>query len=81
MANNTTASSLCNYINIAHSNAESILSSLLDLQTVVADNNIHVLGISESFLKPADDSVLVEIPGFSIFRVDRLSIDRGGVAI
>ena len=74
-----TASSL--NINFCHSNAESVSAHLHDLQTAVFDNQLHVLGISESFLKPTIASRLVEIPGFKLFRVDRLSIDRGGVAI
>ena len=67
--------------NVAHSNAQSISAHLLDLRSVAADNNIHVFGISESFLKPGFPSNLVEIPDFTLFRVDRPSIRQGGIAI
>ena len=62
-----TASSLD--INFCHSNAESLSAHL------------HPSTAHLSFLKPTIASTLVEIPGFKLFRVDRLSIDRGGVAI
>ena len=78
-ASPATASSL--NINFFHSNAESLSAHLHDLQTVVFDNQIHVLGILESFLKRTIASRLVEILGFKLFHVDQLSIDRGGVAI
>lgn len=68
-------------LRIAHSNAQSILPHLHDLQAVARDNDLHVLGISESHLKPSSPA-LVEIADFNIHRVDRLGAKEcGGVAV
>lgn len=67
-------------LNIGHSNAQSIIPHLHDLEAVAMDNNLHVLGISESFLKP-DSPRLFEIPHYRLFRVDRLNKSAGGVAM
>lgn len=69
--------------NICHSNAQSIFAHLHDLSTIVHSNNIHVLGISESFLKPGDSStaITVSIPQYNLYRADRTGRRCGGVAI
>ncbi|OXU18063.1 hypothetical protein TSAR_010659 [Trichomalopsis sarcophagae] len=65
----------------AHSNAQLILPHLHDLQTVVRDNDLHVLDINESHLKPSSPA-LVDIEDFNLCRVDRLGNKGcGGVAI
>ena len=81
MANIPHKAPLTHNINFAHSNAQSLNAHVSDLQRVIQENNIHVLGISQSWLKPGMPPDLVEIPDFNLFRVDRLSIARGGVAI
>lgn len=69
------------FFKVAHSNAQSINPHLLDLRSVAIENGLHVLGISESFLKPGFSSALVEIENFKLYRVDRIGKDHGGVAM
>lgn len=68
--------------NIIHSNSQYILPHLHNLQSIVSEHNIHVLAISESFLKPGISSFTVAIPNTRLFRVDGLGNERGdGVAM
>lgn len=71
---------ICWVLRIGHSNALSIIPHLHDLEAATRDNNLHVLGISESFPKP-DSPRLFEIPHYHLFRVVRLNKKCGGVAI
>lgn len=68
-------------VNICHSNAQSINPHLYDLHTVARNNNIHVMRICETFLKPDMDSATVRLPQYVLHRVDRLGKGGGGVGI
>ena len=68
-------------INFCHTNAESMSAHLHDVYDAVSKNQVHVLGVSESFLKPQTASKLVNMPGYKLFRHDRTGLGRGGVAM
>ena len=69
------------YLNICHSNAQSLPLHISEIQKVAQDNNIQVFGITETYLTPSIPSIRVEIPHFNLFRVDRIGKAWGGVAI
>ena len=54
---------------------------MYDIFHVVHTNQVHVLGVSETFFKPEMASKLVNLPGYNLFRVDRIERERGGVAM
>jgi len=59
-----------------------LLSLTLDQLSVELDNyNVDVAIITETHLKKHHQSSLIKIDGYNIFRRDRLSRCRGGVAI
>jgi len=64
-------------------NARSVCNKALSLCEYVKDNNIDVFGITETWLKPADQSVIAELtpPGYTTLHIPRSSGRGGGVAI
>lgn len=66
---------------IGHLNEQSLAPRTHDVRNIIESYNAHVLGISESWLKPDSDIIPLSIPGYSLVRVDRLSKDSGGVAL
>lgn len=68
-------------ISVAHTNAHSLSCHFTDIQTIVLDKGIHVLGVSESWLKPKDHSSSVSIPNYHLLRNDRVGKGGGGVAL
>ena len=69
------------YLNICHSNAQSLPLHILEIHKVTQDNNIQVFGITETHLTPSVTSIRVKLPYFNMFRVDRICKAWGGVAI
>ena len=69
------------HFRVCHSNAHSIGPHLVDLRKSVLDSKAHVVGISESWLKPDRHSCTVSIPGYKLVRVDRIGAEQGGVAM
>lgn len=65
---------------IAHINAQSLLSHVDYLSYVFTNKQIHVIGVSESWLKPSLNTSLVALPGYTLYRNDRIGKGGGGVA-
>lgn len=53
----------------------------IDLHNVIDKFSLYLFAISESFLKPHILNDVIMIPGFNLFRNDRLGKDCGGVAL
>ena len=70
-----------NSLVFCHVNAESLQPHFVDIEQIIHAHNVHVLGISESWLKPHTSSQLFHIPGYVLVRHDRISNIRGGVAL
>lgn len=62
-------------------NVRSLTAHFPEVCDLVRNNNYDVLCITESWLKPAIPSYLVQIPGYELIREDRIDRVGGGVAI
>ena len=69
------------YLNICHSNAQSLSLHMSEIRKVAQDNNVQIFGITETHVTPSVPSITVEIPHFKIFRVDRIGKASSGVSI
>ena len=69
------------HINIGHINAQSLSPHMIDIQNTISTYNIHVMGISESWLTPESTSRSVNIHGYVLYRNDRKTKRGGGVAM
>lgn len=63
------------------SNARSILPKFDELCALVSAERPDVIGISETWLTDAIDSSLISMPGFTLFRDDRLLRKGGGTCL
>jgi Endonuclease/Exonuclease/phosphatase family. len=63
-----------------HFNAQSVPAHLHEIRTIIEDVDLHVILISESWLKPSLSDNLVRIPGYVLLRHDRGGKRGGGVA-
>ncbi|KAF4533551.1 hypothetical protein B566_EDAN001036 [Ephemera danica] len=68
-------------IHFVHINAQSLLSHFDYFYNAFMGLNIHVIAVSETWLQPCIKSSQISLPGYEIFRVDRLHKGGGGVAI
>lgn len=73
-------------LNVAHVNCQSISPALRsvkldELKCILRDSGIHVMGLSETWLKPYVLDKSVSVPGYSICRNDRPSGRGGGVGL
>ncbi|KAG5872115.1 hypothetical protein JTB14_036709 [Gonioctena quinquepunctata] len=60
---------------IAHLNIRSLFTGFQEFKEIVLENDIDIM-LSETWLGPDDHSVVVDIPGYTLFRKDR--VGRGG---
>ncbi|CAH1984017.1 unnamed protein product [Acanthoscelides obtectus] len=67
-------------LRIAHVNARSLVSGFDCFKSLVEDNDLHIVGVSETWLSDNIPSDVVSIRGFNLFRCDRQG-RGGGVAI
>jgi hypothetical protein len=75
--------SLLNYskqFKAAHINAESLRGHLDEVSEIFKPQQFDVVTISESWLKPSIRSSEVTLPGYQLFRTDRINKNCGGVA-
>ncbi|KAK9497403.1 hypothetical protein O3M35_004115 [Rhynocoris fuscipes] len=70
-----------NIINVAHINAQSLVGHFVDFSNYFVSNFFHIIGISESWLKPSVSSGEISLPNYNIFRCDRIRCNGGGVCI
>ena len=68
-------------INLVHLNIRSLVNKIDLFKTTFHDSNVHVLGLSETWLTNAIPDPLVEIPGYTIYRNDRMYNDHSGIHI
>ena len=66
---------------ILTANLRSIRNKVDELQYVAECNNVDAICISESWLSPQISDSVVAIPGYNLFRNDRMSTPGGGVCI
>ncbi|KAG5881976.1 hypothetical protein JTB14_011145 [Gonioctena quinquepunctata] len=55
---------------------KSSLTGFQEFKEIVLENDIDIMLLSETWLGPDDHSVVVDIPGYTLFRKDR--VGRGG---
>lgn len=65
---------------IAHINCRSLINTFDDLRDYILMQDLDIVGITETWLKPHIISRAVEIPGYTLFRADRDERRGGGVA-
>lgn len=63
---------------VAHINARSLIGNFVVLKDYLLLHNFSIVAITETWLSPAIDSQLLEIPGYHIIRKDRSDGRRGG---
>lgn len=66
-------------LNLMYWNANSVRNKIAEFYDFISTNNIHVVCLSETHLKP-DDNILSH-PDSIMYRLDRVDRDCGGVAI
>ena len=65
---------------VAHVNAQSLISHAVYLNYVFSSQKIHVISVSETWFKPSLSSDLASLPGYNLYRNDRIGKGGGGVA-
>lgn len=70
-----------NLLNVCHINAGSIFKKIDDLRQIFENTNVHLIAISETWLKSYHSKNSVKLEGFDVFRNDRQKIQSGGVAV
>lgn len=68
-------------IRIANFNARSLNTKFKELVEIVKQFNFTIICVTESWLKPKEFSYKYNIPGYELYRRDRLLKKGGGVAI
>ena len=67
--------------NVVHINAQSIPAHYPDMLLAFDNKNIHAVLVSETWFSPCLLSTSFSLPGFQLFRNDRINRAGGGVAI
>ena len=70
-----------NLLKIAHINARSIPKHAHEIDKILQDTVIDILGVSETFISQNTPENICKIPGYKLFHVDRDLKCRGGVGI
>jgi hypothetical protein len=68
-------------LKLCHINAQSLPCHFDDFNEIFSSVDFDVIGISETWLKPSLDSFTYALPGYSLFRNDRIGKAGGGVAV
>ncbi|KAL0869894.1 hypothetical protein ABMA27_006094 [Loxostege sticticalis] len=68
-------------LNIVHINAQSIPAHYPDLLAAFGSKSVHVVLVSETWLKPCLPSTSYSLPGFQLVRNDRIVRSGGGIAM
>lgn len=66
---------------VVHINAQSLLQHYDYLRIMFQSQLVHVISVSETWLKPSLDSQLVYLPGYVLYRNDRTGKGAGGVGM
>ena len=62
-------------------NAQSLELHFYDVTRLTLNNELHILAIGESWLKPNCSSEVLKVPGYNFVRVDRLGKKSSGIGI
>ena len=68
-------------LKICSFNAQSLELNFYDVTRLILDNELHILAIGESWLKPNRSSEVLKVPGYNFVRVDRLGKQSSGIGI
>lgn len=66
-------------LKVSHVNAQSLLCHIDEFRTIFETSDFDIILISESWLKPSVNDNAISIPGYFIYRNDRLNRSGGGV--
>lgn len=66
-------------LHVVHINAEDLLCHFGDVHELFFNSGIHIILISESWLKPFHPNSIVDIAGYNLLRHDRIGKGGGGV--
>lgn len=66
---------------ISHLNIRSLYNKFEDFKTYVLSHNFDIFLLSETWLSACIHNFMIDIPGYSLFRLDRVTGKGGGVAI
>ena len=69
------------YLKLAHINARSIPKHIHEIDKILQDTTIDILGVSETFISQDTPENICKIPGYNLIHVDRDMQCRGGVGI
>ena len=70
-----------NLVKIAHVNACSVPKHLHEMEKIIHEVNLDVLGTCETFISGNTPKTSFNIPGYNFFHVDRTMSSRGGVGV
>ena len=70
-----------NNYKICHFKAQSLELHFTQITQLIIDNELHVLALGETWLKPHYPSNVFTIPGYNFERADRLGMRSGEVAL
>lgn len=68
-------------LKVCHINAQSIPSHYDEFFELFSDGTADIIAVSETWFKPSLQSCLYSLPGYDLFRNDRIGKGGGGVAV
>lgn len=66
---------------ICHVNCQSLIPHWDEFRDFFSNSKYHVICLSETWLKPTITDHFIELPGYYLFRRDRIGKLGGGVAL
>ena len=66
---------------LGHINIRSIVNKTEQMEHLLSDSNIDIVGVSESWLTHSSSTAAISIPGYNVFRKDRETGRGGGILI
>ena len=70
-----------NLLSVAHINARSIPKHVHEIDKILQETSIDIIGVSETFISKQTPENICKIPGYNLVHVDRDMKSRGGVGI
>ncbi|RLU16479.1 hypothetical protein DMN91_010547 [Ooceraea biroi] len=70
----------CSHLNLCHVNCQSLFAHLDEFRAFFGRTQYHVVCVSKSWLRPEMSNDVVALPGYRLFRRDRVGKRGGGVA-
>ncbi|KAM0733644.1 hypothetical protein ACS0PU_013193 [Formica fusca] len=67
-------------LKICHVNCQSLFAHLDEFYHFFGNADYHIICMSETWLRPGITDAIVKLPGYSLFRCDRVDRSGGGVA-